>query len=97
MTPFSIPGAVSGHVRGNPIATTAGVVTPVARETRFSWPGGGFTWLRPSAVEVELDGTVHRIPIANVTRRSIMGIVAAELAVVALALGARRVFATRKR
>jgi hypothetical protein len=43
-------------------------ITPLARVTRLTWPGGELAWHRPVAVEVCANGQTRRIPIRDVTR-----------------------------
>lgn len=51
--------------------TAGGVrVTPQSQALTVSWPGGGWVWNRPVALEVEQDGEVQRVPIVDVTRWS---------------------------
>jgi hypothetical protein len=38
------------------------------------WPGGGFVWNRPLAVNVEGPGRSERVPIVDVTRLAIWAI-----------------------
>jgi len=43
-------------------------VTPEARVVSVRLPFGAFVWNRPSAVVVERDGRVERLPIVDVSR-----------------------------
>ena len=43
-------------------------VTPQSRALTVGWHRGGLVWNRPSALVVERDGDVRRIPIVDVTR-----------------------------
>jgi hypothetical protein len=54
--------------RGQPIHSTGRDITPVARVTRVTWPGGRFEWHRPVAVEIRAGDRVRRVPIRDVTR-----------------------------
>ncbi len=45
-------------------------LTPVSRALQIAWSGGGLVWNRPTAVLVERDGQVERLPIVDVTRRA---------------------------
>jgi hypothetical protein len=75
---------LGGEVRGAPLTAGTRQVTPVARVARVRWPGGGFEWQRPVAVEVREGDETRRIPIRDETRRALGGIVLAVVAVVAL-------------
>ena len=43
-------------------------VTPQSQALVVRWPNGGWVWNRPTAVLVEQDGQVERIPVMDVTR-----------------------------
>lgn len=43
-------------------------LTPEAQALTIRWPWGGFVWNRPSAISVERDGSIQRIPIVDLTR-----------------------------
>lgn len=43
-------------------------VTPQSQALIIRWPNGGWVWNRPTAVLVEQDGQVERIPVMDVTR-----------------------------
>lgn len=51
-----------------PVTVDDVTVTPRSRALVVRVPGGGFVWNRPTAVLVEQDGQVRRIPIVDVTR-----------------------------
>ena len=70
--------------RGVPIGISGRQITPVARVISMRWPGGGFTWNRPVAIEVRQGGTVRRLPIHDMTTRVTLTIVLSGLALSAL-------------
>ena len=51
-------------------------VTPVSRVLSVRLPFAEFVWNRPTAVVVERDGRVERIPILDVTRIAQLGLLA---------------------
>lgn len=63
--------------RGKSIEAYGRKIVPVGRVLQVCWPGGEFSWLRPVAVEIHEGGEVRRLPIRDVTRRSIMMMVVA--------------------
>ena len=55
------------------------------------WPGGRFEWSSPSAVLVEQDGEVDRVPIRNLNRQILWAMRLGTLALITfLTLQARR-------
>lgn len=57
-----------------PVTVDGVTVTPRSRTLVVRLPKGGFVWNRPTAVLVEQDGRVRRIPIIDVTRVAQMGL-----------------------
>jgi hypothetical protein len=61
--------AVTLRTTTGPTVIASGMlVTPESRVLTVRLPFGGFVWNRPSAVIVERDGRVERLPIVDVTR-----------------------------
>jgi hypothetical protein len=91
---LSIPSWQISETRGKTLFAFGRQITPIGRAIQVSWSGGsfagGFTWNRPLAIEVREGDMVRRLPIQNVTRRAILGLALAGLAVVALASSLRR-------
>ena len=61
-----------------PVTVDDVTVTPRSRALVVRLPWGGLVWNRPTAVLVERDGRVRRIPIVDVTRilqAGLMGLV----------------------
>jgi len=54
--------------RGETIVTNGVRVTPQSRALTVTWPGGGWVWNRPAALEVEQGGEVQQVRIVDVTR-----------------------------
>lgn len=77
------------ETRGQPMLILGREVTLIGRVTKVAWPGGGFLVHRPLVIEVSQKETTRRYPIPNGTRRT-LALFLLDLAVVALALGARR-------
>lgn len=71
--------------RGVPLDISGREITPVARIISLRWPGGGFTWNRPVAVEVRQGNTVRRLPVRDMTSRVTLTIVLSGLALATLA------------
>jgi hypothetical protein len=66
-------------------------VTPQSRTLIVRLPNGGFVWNRPTAVLVEQDGRVRRIPIVDFTRILQAGLLGLAMVTVgASLLGCRR-------
>lgn len=61
--------------RGEPITTRYGQVIPLTRAVKLRWPGGGFNWNWPTAIEVQQGQTQQKLPIKNATRRIIFTLV----------------------
>jgi hypothetical protein len=67
-------GVAAMDVLGTGEASAASVtvhgvtVTPQSRALLLRLPKGGLVWNRPTAVLVEQDGRVRRIPIVDITR-----------------------------
>jgi hypothetical protein len=61
--------------RGEPITTRFGRIVPLARAVKLRWPGGGLTWNRPAAIEVQEGQSARRLPIHDATSRAIFTIV----------------------
>ncbi|MFL5627879.1 MAG: hypothetical protein ACJ788_20050, partial [Ktedonobacteraceae bacterium] len=67
-----------------PITAFSHQVTPIGRLIRIVWPGGGFVWHYPVAIEVQQQGIMRRMPIRNVTRRAMITIFLTGLAIATL-------------
>jgi hypothetical protein len=65
-------------------------ITPIGRAVQIRWPDGGFTWHRPVAIEVRQGDEVRRLPIPDVTSRTLIAIGLIGLAIVVLASRTRR-------
>lgn len=66
---------------GPPILVGETTVTPQSRVLTVRWPGGGWVWNRPVAVQVEKNGQVSRLPILDITRIAQIGFLAISLTV----------------
>jgi hypothetical protein len=65
-------------------------VTPVVQSIGLRWPGGGWLWQFPLAIEIEdeRDGTQSRLPIPDLTRIAVWFLVGLALTLLfATALG----------
>ena len=64
-------------------AVTVGdvTVTPLSQAVLVRLPFAGFVWHRPTAVLVERAGVTERVPVRNVTRAIIWGLLGLGLAV----------------
>jgi len=84
---------VSGarEVSAEPVTVHDVTVTPRSRALVVRLPRGGLVWNRPTAVLVEQDGQVRRIPIVDITRILQVGLLGlAVLTASASVLGCRR-------
>lgn len=62
------------QVAGAPLTQHGLQITPIARTLRFEWLGARIRWERPLAVEVR-DGTAtYRLPIPDLTGRTLVAI-----------------------
>jgi hypothetical protein len=77
---------------GDSVTIGARTITPVARTVTARWSRVGAAWSTPSAVIVEHEGTVERIPIEHPNHRILWAI-----RLGAIALIARHVVKGRKR
>lgn len=68
---------------GEPREAWGRQITPVGRVLQIRWPGGGYTRHRPLAVEIRQGDEVSRLPISDVTMRSIIVIALTGLASIA--------------
>ena len=50
------------------------IVTPQSQSVTLRWPYGGLIWNRPAAVLVEQDDHTTRIPVIDVTRILVWGL-----------------------
>jgi len=50
------------------------IVTPQAQSVTLRWPYGGLIWNRPAAVLVERDNHTTRLPVIDVTRILVWGL-----------------------
>ena len=91
------PGWHIGRTRGKPFTAFGMQVVPIGFAVHVSWPGGGFTWHRPVAVEVRQEDTIYRLPIYDSTSRVISAIVLTGLATVLVPFVIRTIFFRRRR
>jgi hypothetical protein len=72
-------------------------ITPITQTIGLRWPGGGWLWQYPLAVEVddETDGTQRRLPIPDPTRVVVWFLVA--MALVTLFAAALTLWRSRRR
>ncbi len=73
------------EVRGATIESRGQTITPIALRAHVQWPGGGFVWTLPRAVEVTRDGVTQRIPIPDPTLTVLFSLPLAGLGCAALA------------
>ncbi len=92
-----IPEWHISETRGKPFAAYGRQIIPVGRVVQISWPGGGFTWHRPVAVEVHQGDKIRRLPIYNATRRATAMVMLVGLAIVVLVSAWRRGGSIRRR
>jgi hypothetical protein len=91
------PGWRTSETRGEPIEAYGREITPIGRVLQVRWPGGGYTWHRPVAIEASQGDEVYRLPIHDVTMRSIIMMALTGLTCVALVSLWRRGISTRRR
>jgi hypothetical protein len=65
-------------------------VTPRSRALVVRWPKGGLVWNRPTAVLVEHEGQLRRVPIVDVTRVLQVGLVGVAVLAAGVSLLGRR-------
>lgn len=61
-------------ISGNKSKIGNKVVTPQSQSITLRWPYGGLVWNRPAAVLVEQDNQTTRIPIIDITRILVWGL-----------------------
>ena len=76
---LKIPEWRTSETRNDPTVAFGKQITLIGRALQVKWPGGGFVWQRPIAVEVRQGSIVRRLPIRNGTRIAMIGIVLAGL------------------
>lgn len=76
---LKIPEWHTSETRNNPTITFGRQITLIGRALQVKWRGGGFTWHRPIAVEVQQGSDVRRLPIRDTTRIAMVSIVLAGL------------------
>jgi hypothetical protein len=91
------PGWHIGRTRGKPFTAFGMQVVPIGFAVHVSWPGGGFTWHRPVAVEVRHGDNVRRLAIHDVTLEAIVSIVMTGIAIVILSTSWKRWIHTKRR
>ncbi len=69
------------ELSGTPVTVGDVTVTPQSRALTFRSRFGGFVWNRPTAVLVERGGKTERLPIIDVTRAILLGLVGLSLLV----------------
>lgn len=83
--------------RGETIEAFGRQMTPLGRVTQVRLPGGALTWHAPLAVEVRDGEGSYRLPIQNVTRRMVAGIVLGGCAIMTFASWWKRTRHVRER
>jgi hypothetical protein len=78
------------EVSAEPVTVGDVTVTPRSRALVVRLPKGGLVWNRPTAVLVEQDGGVRRIPIIDVTRIVQVGLLGLAVLTASSLLGFRR-------
>jgi hypothetical protein len=63
------PGWSAQETRGQQISAYGREIIPIGRLWKIRWPGGGLLWHRPAAIEVRQGEQVARLPIADMSRR----------------------------
>ena len=61
-------------VSGQPLVVNDLTLTPQSRVLIIRFPWGAFVWQQPTAVLVEQNGQVKRLPIVNLTRAIQLGL-----------------------
>ena len=84
------PGWRIGKTRGEPFAAFGRQVVPIGYAIQASWPGRGFTWHRPVAVEIHDGDNIRRLPIHDVTLEAIISIIMTGIAIVILSTSWKR-------
>lgn len=79
------PGWQIKETRGTPITAFGHQLVPIGRAIHVRWPGGGFVWHRPIAIETHQGNGTHRVPIHDPTRRAMRAIALTGLLIAALA------------
>jgi hypothetical protein len=69
---------------GQSLTVGDATVTPLSQALVIRVPFGSFAWNRPTAILVERNGQTERIPIVNVTRILVWGLLGIGLAVAIL-------------
>ncbi len=69
------------ELSGTPVSVGDVTITPQSRVLTFRSRFGGFVWNRPTAVLVERGGKTERLPIIDVTRAILLGLVGLSLLV----------------
>lgn len=84
MSPFSLE-----NLEGKPIKVGENLITPISQSFQLTIPGftGGLIWNRPVAVRVQAtNGQEQVIPVQDVTRLVLLGILGFTLLVALLSL-----------
>lgn len=71
-------------VSGQPVVAYDVTLIPQSRVISVRLPRGVWVWNRPTGVRVEQHGHVTRLPIADLTRRSQLGLFAVGVALIAI-------------
>jgi hypothetical protein len=82
--------AVARDVSAEAVSVHGVTVTPWSRALVIHGPKGGLVWNRPTAVLVERDGQMRRVPIVDVTRMLQLGLVGVALVTAGASLLGRR-------
>ncbi len=76
-------GARMEKLRGAPRQAGGATVTPITRRLTLRWPGGGWVYAWPSAIEVQTERGTRRlriIPVRIIALATLAGIILAALA-----------------
>lgn len=82
---------------GVPIKAFGTHLIPLTRIARIDWPGGNVIWQRPVAIEIQREDRRERLPITNMTRRVIVGLVLSGILFVIVVTFGERIYASRQR
>jgi hypothetical protein len=83
--------------RTAPIVAFGTRLIPIERIVHINWPGGYVLWQRPAALEIERGDDKKRLPIANVTSRTIAALALSGVICVVIVSIGERVYTNRQR
>ncbi|HLY29835.1 MAG TPA: hypothetical protein VKQ36_02285 [Ktedonobacterales bacterium] len=72
-------------ISGQPLLTQALTLTPQSQAVVVRFRRGAWIWHRPTAILVERNGQVERLPIRDLTRRIQLGLFSLTVAMAAIA------------